>query len=270
MMKEMPERCFDVGIAESHAVTFAAGLATRGYVPFCNIYSSFMQRAYDQVIHDVALQRLPVVFCLDRGGLVGADGATHHGTFDLAFLRNVPNLTVAAPLNEQEMRHMMYTAQLPGNAPFSIRYPRGQGTTTAWRVPFEALEIGKGRCLGEGDRVAVLTIGTIGNEAAKAIARCPAGSVAWYDMRFLKPLDEELLHEVFRRFTRVLTVEEGVLAGGFGSAVLEFMADNGYAAHVVRAGIPNRFVEHGTRTQLLRECSLDADSLYQLLLSLLE
>lgn len=270
MMKEMPGRCFDVGIAEQHAVTFSAGLAARGHVPFCNIYSSFMQRAYDQVIHDVALQRLPVVFCLDRGGLVGADGATHHGAFDLSYLRGVPNLTVAAPLDERELRNMMYTAQLPGNGPFSIRYPRGNGTTTDWRTPFEALERGKGRCLAAGDRVAVLSIGTIGLEVAAALARCPAGSVAWYDMRFLKPIDEELLHDVFRRFPRVLTVEEGILAGGLGSAVLEFMADHGYSARVARAGIPDRFVEHGTRAQLLRECGLDADSLYLRLRELLD
>jgi 1-deoxy-D-xylulose-5-phosphate synthase len=270
MMKEMPGRCFDVGIAEQHAVTFSAGLAARGYTPFCNIYSSFMQRAYDQVIHDVALQHLPVVFCLDRGGLVGADGATHHGAFDLAYLRGVPNLTVAAPLDERELRDMMYTAQLPGNGPFSIRYPRGNGTTADWRAPFEAIERGKGRCLAEGDKVAVLSIGTIGREVEAALARCPPGSVAWYDARFLKPLDEGLLHDIFRRFPRVLTVEEGILAGGLGSAVLEFMADHDYSARVARAGIPDRFVEHGTRGQLLRECGLDADSLYLRLRELLE
>jgi 1-deoxy-D-xylulose-5-phosphate synthase len=226
-----------------------------------------MQRAYDQVIHDVALQRLPVVFCLDRGGLVGADGATHHGVFDLSCFRAIPNLTVAAPLDERELRNMMYTAQLPGNGPFSIRYPRGNATTADWRSPLEALVPGKGRCMVEGEGQAVLSIGTIGREVAAAIARCPAGSVAWYDMRFLKPLDEELLHDVARRFPRVLTVEEGALAGGLGSAVLEFMADHGYTTRISRAGVPDRFVGHGTRAQLLRECGLDADSLHARLLA---
>ncbi|MDR2130773.1 MAG: 1-deoxy-D-xylulose-5-phosphate synthase [Odoribacteraceae bacterium] len=269
MMREMPGRCFDVGIAEQHAVTFSAGMAARGYIPFCNIYSTFMQRAYDQVIHDVALQRLHVVFCLDRGGLVGADGPTHHGAFDLAYFRGVPNLTIAAPLDESELRNMMYTAQLPGQGPFSIRYPRGNGTTVDWRTPCVALEVGKGRRLVAGDEVAILSIGTIGGEALKAVRRCPAGSVALYDMRFLKPLDEELLHEVFRRFTRVMTVEEGTVVGGLGSAVLEFMSDHGYSAAVTRAGIPDRFVGHGTREQLLRECRLDADALYRRLCDLI-
>jgi 1-deoxy-D-xylulose-5-phosphate synthase len=268
MAHEMPDRCFDVGIAEQHAVTFSAGLAATGYIPFCNIYSSFMQRAYDQVIHDVALQRLPVVLCLDRGGLVGADGATHHGTFDLAYLRSIPGLTVAAPLDETELRNMMYTAQLPGAGPFSIRYPRGNGTTADWRTPFVALEPGKGRCLVEGEGVAIISIGTIGNEARAAVARCPAGSVALYDARFLKPMDEELLHDIFRRFPAVITVEEGTVVGGLGSAVLEFMADHGYSARVTRLGIPDRFIEHGTHAQLLRECELDADAIYRRVLDL--
>ncbi len=265
MMREMPDRCFDVGIAEQHAVTFSAGLAVQGYVPFCNIYSSFMQRAYDQVIHDVALQNLHVVFCLDRGGLVGADGPTHHGAFDLAYFRCVPNMTIAAPLNEEELRDMMYTAQLPGNGPFSIRYPRGNGSMVNWRTPFKKLDIGKGRRLREGDDIALLSIGAIGMEAKKAIEACGERSVAWYDMRFLKPIDEELLHEVFRKFKKIVTLEDGTIVGGLGSAVLEFMADHGYSAKVTRLGIPDRFVEHGSQQQLYKECGFDADSIRQLL-----
>ena len=265
MMREMPDRCFDVGIAEQHAVTFSAGLAAQGYVPFCNIYSSFMQRAYDQVIHDVALQNLHVVFCLDRGGLVGADGPTHHGAFDLAYFRCVPNMIIAAPLNEEELRNMMYTAQLPGNGPFSIRYPRGNGSMVNWRTPFKKLDIGKGRRLREGDDIALLSIGAIGMEAKKAIEACGERSVAWYDMRFLKPIDEELLHEVFRKFKKIVTLEDGTIVGGLGSAVLEFMADHGYSAKVTRLGIPDRFVEHGSQQQLYKECGFDADSIRQLL-----
>lgn len=221
MMKEMPDRCFDVGIAEQHAVTFSAGLAAQGYIPFCNIYSSFMQRAYDQVIHDVALQKLQVIFCLDRGGLVGADGATHHGAYDLAYFRCIPNMTIAAPFDEEELRNMMYTAQLPDKGPFSIRYPRGNGSALHWRTPFKELEIGKGRCLIEGDEVAVLSIGAIGREAIKAIEKNPPRSVAIYDMRFLKPLDTELLHTVFKKFSKIITLEDGTTIGGLGSAVLE-------------------------------------------------
>ena len=265
MMREMPDRCFDVGIAEQHAVTFSAGLAAQGYVPFCNIYSSFMQRAYDQVIHDVALQNLHVVSCLDRGGLVGADGPTHHGAFDLAYFRCVPNMTIAAPLNEEELRDMMYTAQLPGNGPFSIRYPRGNGSMVNWRTPFKKLDIGKGRRLREGDDIALLSIGAIGMEAKKAIEACGERSVAWYDMRFLKPIDEELLHEVFRKFKKIVTLEDGTIVGGLGSAVLEFMADHGYSAKVTRLGIPDRFVEHGSQQQLYKECGFDANSIRQLL-----
>ena len=265
MMREMPDRCFDVGIAEQHAVTFSAGLAAQGYVPFCNIYSSFMQRAYDQVIHDVALQNLHVVFCLDRSGLVGADGPTHHGAFDLAYFRCVPNMTIAAPLNEEELRDMMYTAQLPGNGPFSIRYPRGNGSMVNWRTPFKKLDIGKGRRLREGDDIALLSIGAIGMEAKKAIEACGERSVAWYDMRFLKPIDEELLHEVFRKFKKIVTLEDGTIVGGLGSAVLEFMADHGYSAKVTRLGIPDRFVEHGSQQQLYKECGFDTDSIRQLL-----
>ena len=265
MMREMPDRCFDVGIAEQHAVTFSAGLAAQGYVPFCNIYSSFMQRAYDQVIHDVALQNLHVVFCLDRAGLVGADGPTHNGALDLAYFRCVPNMTIAAPLNEEELRDMMYTAQLPGNGPFSIRYPRGNGSMVNWRIPFKKLDIGKGRRLREGDDIALLSIGAIGMEAKKAIEACGERSVAWYDMRFLKPIDEELLHEVFRKFKKIVTLEDGTIVGGLGSAVLEFMADHGYSAKVTRLGIPDRFVEHGNQQQLYKECGFDADSIRQLL-----
>ena len=224
-----------------------------------------MQRAYDQVIHDVALQNLHVVFCLDRGGLVGADGPTHHGAFDLAYFRCVPNMTIAAPLNEEELRDMMYTAQLPGNGPFSIRYPRGNGSMVNWRTPFKKLDIGKGRRLREGDDIALLSIGAIGMEAKKAIEACGERSVAWYDMRFLKPIDEELLHEVFRKFKKIVTLEDGTIVGGLGSAVLEFMADHGYSAKVTRLGIPDRFVEHGSQQQLYKECGFDADSIRQLL-----
>lgn len=260
MMKEMPERCFDVGIAEQHAVTFSAGLAAQGYTPFCNIYSSFMQRAYDQVIHDVALQSLPVIFCLDRGGLVGADGATHHGVFDLAAFRSIPNMIISAPLNEEELRNMMYTAQLPDKGPFSIRYPRGNGTTLEWRTPFRELEIGKGRCLLEGEEMAIISLGAIGNEALKAIETA-GRSVAFYDMRFLKPIDEELLHSVFRKFRKIMTLEEGTIVGGLGSAVLEFMADHHYQAEVIRLGVPDRFIEHGTPAELRRECGIDAEGI---------
>ena len=238
MMREMPDRCFDVGIAEQHAVTFSAGLAAQGYIPFCNIYSSFMQRAYDQVIHDVALQGLHVVFCLDRAGLVGSDGATHHGAYDLAYFRCIPGITVAAPLDEAELRDMMYTAQLPGQRAFSIRYPRGKGFLADWHTPFRELEIGKGRCLKEGKDIAVLTIGAIGMEAKKAIGMTPEVSAAWYDMRFLKPIDETLLHEVCRQFPVVLTVEDGTVEGGLGSAVAEFVAEHRYATRLVRLGIP--------------------------------
>lgn len=257
MMKEMPGRCFDVGIAEQHAVTFSAGLAAKGLVPFCNIYSSFMQRAYDQVIHDVALQHLNVVLCLDRSGLVGADGATHHGAYDLAYFRCIPGLTIAAPRNEQELRNMMYTAQLPGKGPFVIRYPRGKGSMERWHTPFEELQVGKGECLLEGDRIAVLTLGTTAISAAKAIQNYPAGCVALYDMRFLKPLDEELLHTVFRKFAKIITVEDGTVTGGLGSAVTEFMGDHRYCAEIVRMGIPDRFIEHGTQQQLHQLCGYD-------------
>ena len=272
LMKEMPERCFDVGIAEGHAVTFSAGLAAAGMVPFCNIYSSFMQRAYDNVIHDVAIQRLPVVMCLDRGGLVGEDGATHHGAFDLAYFGTVPNLTVAAPMNELELRNIMFTA-LEAGRPFAIRYPRGNGAGVAWRdEPFAAMEIGRGRCLKEGERIAVLTIGTVGNFASEAIARMEADGirVAHYDLRFAKPLDQELLHEVGRKFRCVVTVEDGALRGGVGEAVVAFFCEHGYLPKVVSLGIPDRFVEHGTPAQLYAQCGYDAEGIYRTLKSLQE
>lgn len=272
LMKEMPERCFDVGIAEGHAVTFSAGLAAAGMVPFCNIYSSFMQRAYDNVIHDVAIQRLPVVMCLDRGGLVGEDGATHHGAFDLAYFGTVPNLTVAAPMNELELRNMMFTA-LEAGRPFAIRYPRGNGAGVAWRdEPFAAMEIGRGRCLKDGERIAVLTIGTVGNFASEAIARMEADGirVAHYDLRFAKPLDQELLHEVGRKFRYVVTVEDGALRGGVGEAVVAFFCEHGYLPKVVSLGIPDRFVEHGTPAQLYAQCGYDAEGIYRTLKSLQE
>ena len=272
LMKEMPERCFDVGIAEGLAVTFSAGLPAAGMVPFCNIYSSFMQRAYDNVIHDVAIQRLPVVMCLDRGGLVGEDGATHHGAFDLAYFGTVPNLTVAAPMNELELRNMMFTA-LEAGRPFAIRYPRGNGAGVAWRdEPFAAMEIGRGRCLKEGERIAVLTIGTVGYFASEAIARMEADGirVAHYDLRFAKPLDQELLHEVGRKFRCVVTVEDGALRGGVGEAVVAFFCEHGYLPKVVSLGIPDRFVEHGTPAQLYAQCGYDAEGIYRTLKSLQE
>ena len=256
MMKAMPERAFDVGIAEQHAVTFSAGMATQGLVPFCNIYSTFMQRAYDQVIHDVALQKLNVVFCLDRGGLAGADGPTHHGAFDIAYMRCIPNMVVSAPMNEEELRNLMFTAQQENMGPFSIRYPRGNGVMVDWKKPFQLLEVGKGRKLKDGDDLALLSLGHIGNYAANAIKELENQgiSVAHYDMRFAKPLDQKLLHEVFTKFTKVITVEDGCLVGGMGSAVLEFMADHEYTAIVKRLGIPDHFIEHGTQTELYKEC----------------
>jgi 1-deoxy-D-xylulose-5-phosphate synthase len=260
MMKAMPERAFDVGIAEQHAVTFSAGMATQGMVPFCNIYSSFMQRAYDQVVHDVALQNLHVVFCLDRGGLAGADGPTHHGAFDLAYFRCIPNMVVSAPMNEEELRNLMYSAQLPENAgPFSIRYPRGNGVLTDWRRPLQQIKVGTGRKICDGEEVAILTIGHPGNFAVKACEelREEGFSPAHYDLRFVKPLDHQLLHEVFRKFSKIVTVEDGCVQGGFGSAVAEFMLDNGYQASVVRLGIPDTFIEHGEQKELYAECRYD-------------
>lgn len=260
MMKELPERTFDVGIAEQHAVTFSAGLATQGMIPFCNIYSSFLQRAYDQVIHDVAIQNLHVVFCLDRAGLVGADGATHHGFFDIAFMRSIPNIVVAAPMDAIELRNMLYTAQLDkNNRPFTIRYPKGNCHLTDWKKPFRETEIGKARLISDGDDVAVLSLGHPGNDVAVVTNRLKEESisVAHWDMRFADPLDEETLHSVFKNFKNIITIEDGILKGGFGSAVIEFMADKGYNAKVKRLGIPDYFVEHGSQEELYRECGLD-------------
>jgi 1-deoxy-D-xylulose-5-phosphate synthase len=261
MMKEMPDRTFDVGIAEQHAVTFSAGLAAMGKIPFCNIYSSFIQRAYDQVIHDVAIQNLHVVFCLDRGGLVGSDGATHHGFFDLAFMRSIPNMIVSAPMDGVELRNLMYTAQLEKNSfPFSIRYPRGSSLVSDWERPFEEIEIGRARLLSEGKDIAVLSIGHPGNDVATVVKKLEKESigVTHWDMRFVSPLDREVLHSVFKKFKKIITVEDGVLKGGFGSAVIEFMCDNGYAAEVKRLGIPDYFVEQGTQEELYAECGFDA------------
>ena len=259
MMEKMPDRTFDVGIAEQHAVTFSAGLATQGMLPYCNIYSTFMQRAYDQVIHDVALQNLNVVFCLDRGGLVGADGATHHGAYDLAYFRCIPNMIVSAPMNEQELRNLMYTAQLKECGPFSIRYPRGNGTMIEWQTPFEEIPIGEGRQIAEGNEVAILSIGHPGNFVTKARENMEQNgySISQYDMRFVKPLDEKLLHQVFKNHNKIISVEDGCVKGGFGSSILEFMSDHNYQAEVKRLGIPDDFIHHGTQAELWRECNYD-------------
>ena len=274
LMHAMPDRAFDVGIAEGHAVTFSGGMAKDGLLPFCNIYSSFMQRAYDNIIHDVALLRLNVVFCLDRAGLVGEDGPTHHGAFDLAYLRPIPNLTIAAPYDEHELRRMMYTAQLPDQGPFVIRYPRGRGRLTDWHCPLEAIEVGKGRRLKDGNDLAVLSIGAVGNAAADAIAEVeqahPDISIAHYDLRFAKPLDEELLEEVARRFNRIVTVEDGILKGGVGCAVLEYMADHDHTPHVRRLGIPDRFIEHGAVDILRHLCGIDKEGIRDALLAELQ
>ena len=262
-MKEFPDRCFDVGIAEGHAVTFSGGLAKEGMMPFCNIYSSFMQRAYDNVIHDVAIQRLNVVICLDRAGLVGEDGPTHHGAFDLAFLRPIPNLTIASPYDEIELRNLMYTAQLPDQGPFIIRYPRGRGILTDWRKPFEPVVVGKGRRLKKGDDVAVLSIGPIGNLAEQAIATWEKESgltAALYDMRFLKPIDTGILKEVGKKYSRIITIENGSVTGGLGTAVTEYMMDNGFTPAIKRLGLPDRFIEHGSTPQLLHLCHIDEDA----------
>lgn len=264
MMKAMPDRAFDVGIAEQHAVTFSAGLATRGLVPYCNIYSSFMQRAYDQVIHDVAIQNLKVIFCLDRGGFAGSDGATHHGSYDLAFFRCVPNMIVSAPMDEVELRNLMYTAQLDKiQSPFSIRYPRGNGVIVDWKQPFTEIEIGRGRKIRDGKEVAILTIGHPGNFAVSAcqVLAKEGINAAHYDMRFVKPIDEIMLHEVFQSFDKVITVEDGCLMGGMGSAVLEFMADNNYSATVMRLGIPDKVIEQGTQMELYKECGFSPDDI---------
>jgi 1-deoxy-D-xylulose-5-phosphate synthase len=275
MMAEMPHRAFDVGIAEQHAVTVSAGMATQGLRVFCNIYSSFMQRAYDMVVHDVAIQKLPVVFCLDRAGLVGEDGPTHHGCYDIAYMRCIPNLILAAPMNERELRNMMYTAQLDSNKlPFVIRYPRGEGVnadlqkdTMATKYPFEAMPIGQGRKLKDGEEIAILSLGHLGNFAAAAIRDVRADGInpGHYDMRFVKPLDEVMLHEVFSKYTKIITIEDGTVVGGFGSAILEFMSAHGYKAEVKIMGIPDRLVEHGTPKELYKEIGLDADAIAEIL-----
>ncbi|NBP75148.1 MAG: 1-deoxy-D-xylulose-5-phosphate synthase [Crocinitomicaceae bacterium] len=263
MMKAMPNRAFDVGIAEQHAVTFSAGLATQGLIPFCNIYSSFMQRAYDQVLHDVALQNLNVVFCLDRGGLVGADGATHHGAYDLAYMRCIPNMVVSAPMNEEELRNLMFTAQLENKGPFSIRYPRGNGVMTDWKTPFKEIKVGTGRKVCSGEDIAILSIGHPGNFAQEAIALMKESgiSIAHYDLRFVKPLDAVLLHEVFTKFKKVITLEDGCLMGGFGSAIIEFMVDQKYNSEIVRLGIPDEYIHHGTQEELWKDCGFDSKAI---------
>src|SRR5665647_115996 len=263
MMDEMPDRAFDVGIAEPHAVTFAAGLAVSGKIPFVNIYSSFMQRSYDQIIHDVALQKLHVVFCMDRSGLVGADGATHHGVFDLSFMRNIPNMTVSAPMDELELRNLMYTAQLPNKGPFAIRYPRGNGIHADWETEFSEIPVGKGRKLADGDAVAILSIGHPGNfvtEARKILA-AENIRIAHYDMRFVKPIDRELLDEVASKYDQIITIEDGLIDGGFGSAVLEYFASVGLKKSLVRLGVPDRFIEQGTQAELYRECGFDTEGI---------
>lgn len=266
MMKEMPDRAFDVGIAEQHAVTFSAGMATQGLIPYCNIYSTFMQRAYDQVIHDVCIQNLPVNFCLDRAGFAGADGPTHHGAYDLVYMRCIPNMIVSSPMNEEELRNLMYTAQLPRkDTAFTIRYPRGEGVMTDWRKPFKKVEIGKGRIIRDGKDLAILTIGHIGNYAVEVCERWEKEGInaAHYDMRFVKPLDEELLHQLFNDFSKIITVEDGCILGGFGSAILEFMADNNYSANIIRLGIPDKIVEHGEQSELHKESNFGPDEIYQ-------
>jgi 1-deoxy-D-xylulose-5-phosphate synthase len=273
MMKEMPTRAFDVGIAEQHAVTFSAGLATQGLVPFCNIYSSFMQRAYDQVVHDVCIQNLPVNFCLDRAGFAGADGPTHHGAYDIAYFRCLPNMIIAAPMNEQELRNLMYTAQLPRKEKaFSIRYPRGQGVMPNWKTPFEEIEIGTGRKIREGEELAILTIGHIGNYAVEVCEHLELQGieVGHYDLRFAKPLDGKMLHEIFSKYKKIITVEDGCIEGGIGSAVLEFMADHHYESEVKRLGMPDRIIEHGEQLELHAECGFDPKGIEKAVLLMLE
>lgn len=271
MMEAMPDRAFDVGIAEQHAVTFSAGLATQGLIPFCNIYSTFMQRAYDQVIHDICLQNLPVVLCLDRAGFAGADGPTHHGAYDLAFFRCVPNLVVSAPMNEEDLRNLMYSATLH-EGPYSIRYPRGSGVMVDWKTPFRQIPVGQGRIVKEGEEIAILSIGHIGNYAVEACQTLAAEGLnpAHYDMRFVKPLDEDLLHEIFGKFKKVITIEDGCVMGGFGSAVLEWMADHDYHAQVKRLGIPDAVIEHGEQIELHRECGFDPAGIADAVRSLAE
>lgn len=273
MMKEMPDRAFDVGIAEQHAVTFSAGLATQGLIPFCNIYSSFMQRAFDQVVHDVCIQNLPVNFCLDRAGFAGADGPTHHGAYDIAYMRCIPNMIIASPMNEEELRNLMFTAAKPRkeNA-FTIRYPRGQGVMPNWRLPMQEIEIGKGRKLREGEDLAILTIGHIGNYGVEVCDKLEKQNVniGHYDMRFVKPLDEAMLHEIFSNYTKVVTVEDGCVQGGFGSAILEFMVEHNYKAEVKLLGIPDAVIEHGEQLELHRECGFDPEGIERTVMEMLE
>jgi len=265
MMKSMPDRTFDVGIAEGHSITFSGGMAKDGLLPFCNIYSAFSQRAYDNIIHDVAILKLNVVICLDRAGLVGEDGPTHHGAFDLAFLRPIPNLTISSPMDEHELRKLMYTAQLKDMGPFVIRYPRGRGVCIEWKCPFEPIKVGTGRKLKDGKDIAVLTIGPIGNDAVAAIKRAeterPNLSIALYDMRFLKPLDEKILSEVGENFSNIVTIEDGVRNGGMGSAVLEWMDDHNYTPKIKRLGLPDEFIEHGKVEELHKIVGIDVDSI---------
>lgn len=271
MMKAMPERAFDVGIAEQHAVTFSAGLATQGMIPYCVIYSTFLQRAYDQLIHDVAIQNLQVVFCIDRAGLVGADGATHHGAYDISYLRTVPNLIVSSPMNEAELRNLMFTAQAENHGPFAIRYPRGNGVMPEWKTTMKTVEIGKGRKLSHGTDIAILSIGHVGNVVQNVVQslenKC---SIAHYDLRFVKPIDEVLLREVFTQFDKIITVEDGALMGGMGSAVLEFMSDNNYHSKVKRLGIPDAFIHHGTQVELQAECGYDVNGIETAILSFMQ
>lgn len=271
MMKAMPERTFDVGIAEQHAVTFSAGLATQGMIPYCVIYSTFLQRAYDQLIHDVAIQNLQVVFCIDRAGLVGADGATHHGAYDISYLRTVPNLIVSSPMNEAELRNLMFTAQAENHGPFAIRYPRGKGVMPEWKTTMKTVEIGKGRKLRHGTDIAILSIGHVGNVVQNVVQslenKC---SIAHYDLRFVKPIDEVLLREVFTQFDKIITVEDGALMGGMGSAVLEFMSDNNYHSKVKRLGIPDAFIHHGTQVELQAECGYDVNGIETAILSFMQ
>ena len=269
MLDEFPNRAFDVGIAEQHAVTLAAGMATQGLIPFCTIYSTFLQRAYDQIIHDVALQNLPVVFCIDRAGIVGEDGATHHGVFDIAYLRCIPNLVIFAPLNEVELRNIMYTAQLGIDFPLAIRYPRGIGTIIDWKQPFSTIEIGKGECISEGNEIAILTIGTIGNSIIELQKELPNNKFAHYNLRFVKPLDEKLLHRILKKFNTVITIEDGTIVGGFGSAILEFASNNNYNKNSIKnLGIPDTFIEHGKTEELFEIIGLSKEKIKKYLLSL--
>ncbi len=269
MIDEIPERAFDVGIAEQHAVTLGAGMATQGLIPFCNIYSTFLQRAYDQIIHDVALQNLPVIFCIDRAGIVGEDGATHHGVFDIAYLRCVPNMVLFAPLNEIELRNIMYTAQLGINFPLAIRYPRGRGTIIDWKQPFSAIKIGKGNCITEGNEIAILSIGNIGNTIIDIQKDLPKNKVAHYNMRFIKPLDTELLHIIFKKFKTIVTIENGTIIGGFGTAILEFASENNYKNNVIKTlGVPDNFIEHGKVEALFEKINLSKEKIKEFLLKL--